>query len=675
MLSNLKFRATYDTYKSNPLTEFLIPCLESSTSYSRAVAYFSGALLACAQEAFTDFAERGGKYRLICSPNLTQSDAKFLIGYEAEKIIGDLNTQVGIHDHEGELGPALDLMSAMIRSGQMEIRLAIPKANSDALFHQKIGFFSDGTNSVSFQGSNNESLSAWWPGHNSERFQVFPDFLEGREDFCEEIVTDFEAMWRNEYPGFEIKDFSESLEFITGRETDRRSLLEIKKKVRSWYQKSTKEKQPSFALREYQELALENWIKAGHQGVISFATGAGKTITALDGIRRWFEGVDGSAAIILVPSVRLQKQWMEEILKFGAFSEVEVLPAGGLSGKSEWSPAIAGFTQKQATGKNRITVAVMQTASNPAFYNNVKWGSHLMVVADEMHNMGATTRLSFLEVLSAGAVLGLSATPTRFNEDENRQIRSVFGADLEPEIGIKQAQEIGALVHYTYSPIPVRLTPGEETKYAELSTEIAQLSARKKSSRLSASEEERLNNLRIWRADVLKGAANKDAATAEVILDNYKKAFSWLVFCNDQKQLNSIRRLSLPASPMTFHQEMDGDPDATLRHFSESGGVLLAIEMLDEGIDIPSIEGAILVASTQNPRQFIQRLGRVLRKNPKGFKQPVVFDFIVLGEDGFAINASEIRRARMLAKTAINSRVELQIDDWDKFAVDGENEI
>ncbi len=612
---------------------------------------------------------------MICSPNLTPSDARFLIGYEAERAIQNLNSQVGIHDHEGELGPALDLMASMINSGQLQIKLAIPTANSDALFHQKIGFMTDESNSVAFQGSNNESMSAWWPGHNSERFQVFPDWIPGREDFCEEIQDDFEAMWRNEYPGFDISDFSQNLDFITSRATESRSISEIKRSVRSWLEKEKANVEPSVVLRDYQELALSNWKEASHKGVISFATGAGKTITALEGMRRWFKYKEGSSALILVPSVRLQSQWLVEIQKFGSFGHVEVLLAGGKSGKSEWAPALAGFTQKQGGGKNRITIAVMQTASSPNFYNKVRWGDHLMVVADEMHNMGASTRLNFLDVMHVGASLGLSATPSRFNEDENVKIRDAFGEDLKPEIGIKEAQAIGALVNYTYHPIAISLLPEEESKYEEMSIEIAQLSARKKSRKLSSAEQEKLDNLRIWRAEILKGAHNKDSATARVILENYDRAFSWLVFCNDQTQLNSIRFMSSEAGPMTFHQNMEGDPDATLKHFSEKGGVLLAIEMLDEGIDIPTIEGAVIVSSTQNPRQFIQRLGRVLRKNPAAPKQPPVYDFIVLGKDGFAINKAEIRRARILARTAINSRVELEIDQWNKFEFEGENEV
>jgi len=110
---------------------------------------------------------------------------------------------------------------------------------------------------------------------------------------------------------------------------------------------------------------------------------------------------------------------------------------------------------------------------------------------------------------------------------------------------------------------------------------------------------------------------------------------------------------------------MEGDKASTLKYFAKNGGILLSIHMLDEGVDIPSIDHCLLIASSQSKREFIQRRGRVLRANPlrpKGYAE--IWDLIVVDEDGKAFVDAEITRAMEFGGTAMNPSV---INDLNKL--------
>lgn len=666
MLRDTNLATSYDSYLDKPLEDFLIPCLQNSSNYDRAVGYFSSALLSIMPEIYTAFAEKGGRIRLICSPALSPQDAQIFENLsKQEDLFEALDSEINDIDFEENLAKPLDLMAKLISVGALEIRFAIPRDFSQGIFHQKIGIFSDGQDLVSFSGSNNETFQAWWPAKNSEKFHVFKGWIPGVKDLADGVERDFNLMWANRYPGFDIVPFQKGLSFIKRREQDARSLSEVKSQVREWREKITLQaKQPDPPLRDYQIDVLENWKLNNYKGVVSFATGAGKTFTALAGISHWVNKDPGNTCLILVPSIRLQKQWQDEIQKFPSLASLPILLAGGDYSRKHWQMALRGFTNTDISGRGRLVIAVLPTAAKPAFYNNVSWGEQLLVVVDELHNIGATTRQTLLErIQNAGAKIGLSATPARYDQDENQRIRDVFDEDLKPEIGIDKAQSLGALVTYKYNFVTTELLDDELNLYKDLSRKIgALMSKQKKTGRLSPKEKSDLDQLRISRANVIKGAKAKSQIAANILRKGKDLAFSWLVFCNDQTQMSSLFELIPDLRPLTFHQNMKGDGDATLEAFSAEGGVMLAIEMMDEGVDIPSIENAILMASSQNPRQYIQRLGRILRKNKNRIKRSEVWDIIVLDNDGFAINRAETDRALLIAQTASNSSIQIDIE-------------
>lgn len=671
MLRDLVFETEYDSIESDALSEFLIPSISNSLKYDRAVGYFSSAIFAAVLNAFTDFAERGGKMRLVCSPFLSMQDATELKSYDAISYKTHFDALLKGLLHDTTLQDPLKFMSAMIQMGALEIKVAIPKPGQASLFHQKIGIFTDLVgDKVYFQGSSNETLTAW-DQSNSESFTVHTSWGTTTDKTrVSNNESKFERFWTNVYPNFDFLDLEEAAPYFQARTNEETDFNTLKSRVRTWVEQniSSKKKiaipEPDIKLYDYQEQALQDWFEKNHLGVVSFATGAGKTITALEGINRWQKLDPKNKTIILVPSQRLQKQWLSEIRKFQPLSHSSVLLVGGLNGKANWSSALAGYTQGNTSEpENAIVLAVMRSASSGTFVNRVSWGKHLLLVADEMHNLGAPSFKNLLDAVGETARLGLTATPERFDESETAYLRKVFGPDLNPVVDIIKAQELGVLVPYTYRFATVGLNYEEDQKYLLLTAKINQLYAIGKRGKLTAKQLQDLQDLKIERAKILRSAEEKIQATADILKNEYVPGQYWLVFCADQNQLNEIKTRISHLKPFEYFSDMTGDFDATLKTYRNEGGVLLVINMLDEGVDIPEIDCAILVASTQNARQYIQRRGRILRRNPKKAKVALVWDLFVVNQKHYVYSNSEVIRGLEFADTATNSVISMEISE------------
>lgn len=663
-LKDFPFKPNYDSYEDNPIEDFFLPALKASQKYQRASGFFSAALMGVVPEAFTDFAERGGKIELICSPILSVQDANVFESIAKERIFGELNNSINNLENDGLLKKPLDLMAALIRYGCLSVKFAIPHDAGSGIFHQKIGVFSDEAgNAVAFSGSNNESVSGWMELRNSESFSVFNSWRDDNDlERSQDIQKRIDRMWRNNYKGFEIVEFENSLDFIDRRSKEDSDLDNIKGSVRDWYEEKRQERKRSsgaFALRGYQNDVIKDWENKGYKGIVGFATGAGKTITALSAIDKWRKLSNKNAVLILVPSIRLQKQWIDEISKFPGNEDIEVLSAGGEISSDIWQLGLRDQTSEREHSEDGVVVAVNATASREAFISRISWGRHLLVVADEVHNVGASGFGNLLQAISCGAILGLSATPERYNDDENVLVRTIFGEDLKPVVDIPYAQELGVLVHYRYRFETVHLTDEELEKHRKLSKMIGMESSKTQSGETSS----RLEMLRFQRANILKNASEKILVAEKIIRNDYKQGDSWIIFCNDSNQLESLFEKIKDLNPLTYHQNMEGGQDETLQFFSKRGGIILSILMLDEGVDIPSVDHCILIASSESKRQYIQRRGRVLRVNkqsPKGVAE--IWDLIVVDENNMAFTPAEIIRATEFARMAINHSINIDLE-------------
>jgi superfamily II DNA or RNA helicase len=667
-LQNNIYKPTYDSFIDLPIEHFFVPSLENSVEYNRAVGYFSSAILTVLSEAFTNFSERGGKMNLICSPILTAGDAVTFEEVSKNKLLDSLNRSLDQLDSDGLIQQPLNLMAGLIRKGCLSVKFAIPYDPSAGIFHQKIGLFRDDLGSeVAFSGSNNESLSGWMEMKNSESFSVYTSWRDANDlERVDDISRRFNKMWANQYRGFDIIDFSKSLNFIERRSQEDVELLKLKSDVQEWYKEVVRERRglSDDWLRLYQRQVVNNWIENDYQGVVSFATGAGKTITAIGAIKEWRDELDKRVVIILVPSIRMQKQWLKEMRKFEWFKNLDFLLVGGDAKPDTWMKGLKDFTSSRRHPDDGIVIAVIQSAREAAFFDRVTWGGHVLVVADEMHKLGAPSYREFLESITAGGLLGLSATPERYNDEENIFLTELFGPELKPIVDISYAQELGVLVQYRYRFETVMLTEDEIEKYQEFTRIIGRLS-----SNVNPEDAGRMQIVQSQRANILKNASAKLGVAASIIRREYVPGSSWLIFCNDQSQLNSLKELIHDLQPFDIHVGMEGDADETIKLFETKGGILLSIHMFDEGVDIPSIDHCLILASSQSKREFIQRRGRVLRVNKNAIKGLAeIWDLIVVDTEGIAFVDSEADRAMDFARLALNRSI---VGDLEKITYTG----
>jgi superfamily II DNA or RNA helicase len=309
-----------------------------------------------------------------------------------------------------------------------------------------------------------------------------------------------------------------------------------------------------------------------------------------------------------------------------------------------------------------VILAVNDTAVSSEFMRQLSNSKNTLLVADEVHALGSHENSKIMEKDFAFR-LGLSATPERYRDPEGTQkLFNFFNGIVKPEVSLMDALRAGRLVPYNYFPLLTYLSADEEEAWISLTNKIINYLRMNEIDSTSFNKDTRLSSMLINRARIAKKATSKVSTVIETILENYNEGEHWLIYCEDRYQLGEINDQIADSDINTFiyMSNMEGSAQGELDAFTRQSGILLSIRCLDEGVDIPKISHAIIAASSQNPRQFIQRRGRVLRKT-EGKLNAVIYDCIVVPEnstdetkfDGLIV--SEVRRAIEFAQTARNS--------------------
>ncbi len=651
-LSVLDLGSHYRTGERDPVSGFYKPCLNAAITYNRAVGYFRSSIFAIVGQPFLDFARRGGKARFICSPSITEEDAQAITtGYvqRNDAVEQAISRDIDALLSDPEEGYRAKLLATFIKFGVLDIKVAI-RSGGNGIYHEKIGVFDDGWgHQVSFLGSANETWSAWHAEGNHESIEVFRSWLPADEVRVQSHQKIFDLLWKGETPGVDTIDFPEAQQrklltaaapALDDPEIDPPPTTGPKRR----------------RLLPHQATAIDLWEKAGRRGVFEHATGSGKTFTAIEAIKKHL--VTGAPAIVLVPSQLLHEQWKREILE--EIPDASVLMAGGGHVKWKERGRLRSHTSP-GLGMNRVVVATMQTASTNAFVNGLAQGDHLLIVADEIHQIGSPKNSLALAIRS-GASLGLSATPTRYGDSEGTQkIFHRFGPVIPPAITLQDAITAGRLVNYEYFPHAVHLSDDESAVWKKLTKQISFELAKSKKKEGSGGLTDKAKMLLIQRSRIAKKARVKTGLATGVITKEYQEGQSWLVYCEDSGQLDEmlLKLRNEGLKPLEYHSNMSGNKVEALNWFKKFGGVLVSIKCLDEGVDIPAVSHAFILASSQNPRQFIQRRGRVLRKSP-GKDLAVIHDAIVVPVDQeseseqISLLKAELVRALEFADSALN---------------------
>ncbi|MFF5336861.1 DEAD/DEAH box helicase family protein [Streptomyces sp. NPDC013181] len=667
--------ADYRSDRCDIARDFYAPALAASTSYDRAVGYFSASVLAVLGRGLDDFAARGGVMRIVASPQLNAEDVQQIqAGYELRAVL----QQAALRDIEQaaqdpRAARGLGKLGLLVAEGRLDIKLAyISSGDRVGIYHEKIGIFRDGHDLVAFKGSANETL----PGlvGNFESIEVFRTWEAGDSARAVRINQDFEDLWDDRTALLRVIDFTEAAAEVMRRYAHRSaSPAEPEPPAADGAVIALPRPEASgqltipgaLTVRDYQKRSVEKWFANGCRGIMQMATGTGKTLTALCGaaqLARLLRNRDEPLlTLVVAPYQHLVDQWSKDIAWFG------MQPVRAYESTAGWYGRASSLLDALVLGtaKGGVIVTTNTTfAGDPLQGLLAHYRGRLLIIADECHNLGGK-RLRERLPGSADYRLGLSATPERWFDDQGTSALTDYFGEVVFEMGIGDAIRAGALCRYTYTPVLVELDDEEASLYAEVTERIARIIAAQGFSD-DADDDSPLGKLLRKRSNILGHARAKLPALRREITARRDDWYQ-LLYCAEgrhplaheagdtdepsqlQQALSLVGRLRLPAASYTAETRRN-ERQELLRRFAAGRElqVLLSMKCLDEGVDVPAARTAHLLASSSNPRQFIQRRGRVLRKAP-GKERADIVDFIVVPPAGASDLQHETER-RMVAR-------------------------
>lgn len=513
------------------------------------------------------------------------------------------------------------------------------------MYHEKMGIIEDSDgNKVAFAGSMNETLTA--QKYSYETIDVFTSWSDDR-DRVEIKECSFAAIWANNEPNLRTMDFDDvSDEFIKKYRkkpvdystvtTDQDVVPEIEHEYSFFKIPTTVE------FYDYQKEAIEAWIKRGCCGIYDMATGSGKTYTALGSITKLSQILNEQLAVVIVaPYQHLVEQWVEDINKFNV-SPIIAYSYPGQKWRKQFEDAVNAYNVGAI--KHFCVISTNATFSTDDFQRILlKFKKNYLFVVDEAHNFGSK-KLGALLPKKARYRLALSATIERYRDEEGTAIlKKYFGSTPCISFTLKDAIQKGFLTSYYYYPVVCYLDADELERYNDLTRLIIKNGG---ASKENTEKNPYVEMLLIKRARIISGCKDKVAKLIEAI-EPYKKEKNILVYCgatkydndkinddDDVRQIEEVNgrlyhELGMKVHKFTSSESKEEREDIKRRFASGDLQVVTAIKCLDEGVNIPAIQKAFILASSTNPKEYIQRRGRVLRR-AKGKEYAEIFDFITL---------------------------------------------
>ena len=668
-LKDHKVKSEYRSLIDNVVQDFYIPLLKDAVSYKRAVGFFSSSSLVEISKGIAGMAAEGGKIQIVASPYLSDEDIDAIRhGYEdRNKIIERaLLTQISEKPTDYYSMERLNLLAALIADGVMDIQIAYTEdKNGIGMYHEKMGIIEDvHGDKIAFSGSNNESATAMTI--NYETMDVFRSWGDSSEIERVRLKENaFYSIWHDTEPNIKVLKFPNITDALIERyrrkpanfaiddeQFARRMLIYASKisDISSTYRGAIGARIPDdITLREYQKDAISVWVGDNYRGIYDMATGTGKTLTGLGAIAKLSEDLDDVLAVIIVcPYQHLVEQWVEDIVRFN----IKPIIAYGDSPQKDWKKRLSRAVRDQKLRRDKSFFCLVCT--NATFAKDYvqdeisKIQSPILLVVDEAHNFGARTYARLLDDRFTYR-LALSATLERHRDDEGTAMLYDFFGKKCIEYSLDRAIDEDKLTKYKYYPIPVYLTDEELEKYEQKSYEMSKCLIKGKDGKYKLNKRGEI--LAMERARIVAGASQKLEILREYIAP-YAQDNNILVYCGatnvidekadysstdeeDVRQIEAVTRIlgnEFGMEVAKFTSEENMETRATIKEQFQKGDrlqAIVAIKCLDEGVNIPGIRTAFILASTTNPKEYIQRRGRVLRKaENKPFAE--IYDFVTL---------------------------------------------
>lgn len=693
MTRKLEILRKYKSGSNSLLNSFYIPVLSESVMYERAVGYFSSGILVEYVTSLKEFYKNNGKMRLIISPKLLNED---LIALEESQEIEDhLKEKISQDFHkfleaEDLVKKSAELFFKMIVTGILEVKVAIP-TNPIGMFHEKIGIFTlKNGDKIAISGSNNETYSSVSVNHES--FNTFCSWKLGQNEYIEDHESDFKKYWSNTQEDLIVMDVKSAVfnKLFETYDTDK-TLPQLYEELDEELGEErelrllSERNEIDFTPYQYQADAAQKLLEE-ERGILKFATGSGKTKTAILFMQMMKNKNFKNFFLIVVPDKTLMEQWENELSQYNS---------NILKCYSENPMWMSGLRERidiynLPKSSNQVIITTIQTlfrgGSSSRFLKQLNLlKNDFVMIVDECHRFTTTNVLNNLP--EPKSRIGLSATPETDNKEElsNQMIR-YFGG-IVAEYSLKNAIEDGKLVTYNYHPIVVSLTETEMVHYKELTLAITRLRSMYDKDK-DISVKQSLDLKTFERARIVYGAENKIKDLKESLIGKKIEEDNLLIYCgatsydldpieneddtstlllnreNDAvslSQLDVVNTLlfNLNIKNVKYTQKENTAERKNAIDLFRQGtmSTLVAIKCLDEGVDIPEIRNAVILSSSGNIREFIQRRGRILRRSP-GKEVANIYDYVVrVEEEGFeSLNLNETFRLREFASLALNGK-------------------
>ncbi|ALC90609.1 hypothetical protein AM500_13045 [Bacillus sp. FJAT-18017] len=681
---DISFQYRSDNEHGSIINDFYIPVLSETKIYSRAVGYFTSHSLVLAAKGLGQLINRGGKMRLIASPYLTEEDVDAIKkGYKSRDEVIENSLLREIKDPETLIeSERLNYLAWLIEKNQLDIKIAVTKNNiRKGIYHEKLGLMEDWEgNKIAFTGSSNETEGGLLG--NFETLDVFCSWQPSEEMRVNTKEINFNRLWDNTTQNLEVYYFPKA----------------VKEKILSFKQFNYKNIDPEldpdsnspvlinedtpiaypripsdYVIRDYQKDAVESWFKNNGRGLLEMATGTGKTITALTAASMLYKlkRVKKLATIIVCPYKHLVDQWENEARTFN------MKPLVAYQSRNLWEGRLNQYVTAFNTDIIQhfslvTTVSTFMSKPMQALLDSLH--GEVMIIADEAHHLGAKNIKKCLP-MHYPYRLALSATPQRwFDEEGTEDLLSYFGSKVVFQYGLDKAIENKFLTEYFYHPHIVFLDEDESEHYFELTKKIARMYP---SDGDFKNASDSLQGLLIERARIMSRARGKLTLLKELMKTKKSESYN-IVYCGDssvdgEKQIDAVIRMLGKDLNMKVHsftsREDQQERQRLLKRF-ESGELqtLVAIKCLDEGVDVPATQTAFIMASSTNPREFIQRRGRVLRKHPKKHYS-YIHDFLVLPrnlKEVSILDAATFNIERNMVKRELN-----RFSEFSQLALNG----
>lgn len=587
--------------------------------------------------------------RLLCGSELSEDDLDYILNASevAEKISDNFLKDVNNIYDEYHINH-LKLLAWMVDKGILEIKIGIVKNEEGyvgGILHEKTGILIDKDGeSIVFSGSNNETKKGWSSEGfgNIEKFKVFNSWEDSK--FIYDDADNFEEDWNNRNPYLEVMDVPKAAKEGLVKLAPK-SLTDVMKLPLSFFEESVNEDERK--LRDYQEEAIQSWLDHDKRGIFKMATGTGKTFTALNCLSNCLDESNELVTIIACPYTHLVDQWAIDVEKNFDLKIFRLYGAGNYNWKKDLSNLVFKFDL--GILNNCIILTTHDSFSKDFFKEQIsKLSVNKLLIVDEMHHVASKGHATaLLDVYNYR--LGLSATPEIYNDDDKTDLLMDYFGGIIFKFGIEDAlnefdEDFNTyLAPYDYKPIRVNLNPYELRDYKDLTKQIQILKDSNKKKDM-----ELVKTLKISRKNIINNAEEKYSKLVQILRD-YDNLDHLIVFCSPQQMQKVLKILKdegvSPRHKFTYNESTVKSKDYgglserefLVQKFDEGFyKALVAIKCLDEGVDIPSASKVIIMSSSNNPREYVQRRGRVLRRF-EGKEKATIYDMAVIPTDGSGI--------------------------------------